>query len=308
MWNIVRIILSVVDIAIVSYGVYRLILLLKSTRAMLAVKGVLILAISYLVSGWLHLESVHWVLGKSWSVLLVGIALIFQPELRSILERLGRGSRFCFGTAGDGTRTAAQSRMVQEISEMLAVSSRQKTGVLLVLEGSINLGVQITTGIPVDAEVSKELLMNLYFKNSPLHDGAVIIRDGRIAAAGCILPLTADDELDSSFGTRHRSAIGISETTDALVFVVSEETGAISIVRHGMIQHGVGKGQILKAFDDFYGVDSSESRAHGRKFGTRLRRRRRPHGTWLDKGISLLIAVLLWLYVTDFLAQFPLGS
>ncbi|MEE0776072.1 MAG: diadenylate cyclase CdaA [Bacillota bacterium] len=306
-WNILRVIINVADIAIVGYAVYRLVLALKNTRAMQVVKGVLLLFFSYLASGWLHLDAVHWILGKSWSVIIVGIAIIFQPELRGILEKLGRGHRFGFGTGGGDTRTAAQSRMAQDISDMLEVASRQKTGVLLVLEGNISLGAQISTGVPVDAEISKELLLNLYFKNSPLHDGAVIIRHGRVAAAGCIMPLTAKENIDSSLGTRHRAAIGISEISDALVFVVSEETGAISIVRQGKMYRRVTPKKIGAAFDAFYGIDGHEVRKNGKSTLLNHLKASHKHGTLLDKGISVLIAILLWLYVTD-VASFPWGN
>ena len=304
-WSILKGLISVADVVIVAYGIYRLILALKNTRAMQVVKGVLLLFFCYLLSGWLHLDAVNWILGKSWSVILIGIAIIFQPELRSLLERLGRGRQFGFGLGGGDLRTAAQTRMAKEISEMLLSASKDKIGVLLVLEGKISLGAQINTGVPIDGEISKELLLNLYFKNSPLHDGAVIIRNERIAAAGCIMPLTAKNNIDPSLGTRHRAAIGISEVSDALVFIVSEETGVISIAQKGTIYRDIKANGIAKAFDAFYGVDGYEVRQKGKNAVTKHSKRHVSRGTWLDKGVSVLLAVLLWLYVTDVVSNIP---
>lgn len=258
-WTIWTVILSIADISIVAYAIYRILLLLKDTRAMQLLKGVLILLILYVISGWLHLTTVNWILGKSWSVILLGIAIIFQPELRSVLERLGRGRSFF----QRGKRSYAQNRIVSAIEETLAVASENKIGVLLVLEGHTGLQPQIDTGVVLDSRISSELLLNLFFKNAPLHDGAVILRGNRIAAAGCIMPLTTKEDIDSMLGTRHRAAIGISEVCDALVFVVSEETGIISVVRNGNIQRGISEKNRKRYFDDFYGAAPKKPREAG---------------------------------------------
>lgn len=212
-------------------------------------KGVFILLLCYLISGWANLQTIHWLLDKSWSVIILAIAIIFQPELRNVLEKLGRkGLRFKAGDPLD----EAHLRYLGELKRFLQVARATKTGALLVFEGEVGLKDQIETGIALDAKISYELLMNIFKDKAPLHDGAVIIRGIRIAAASCIMPLTDNSELDSSYGTRHRAALGVSEISDALVLVVSEETGMLSIVRQGQIAKCLKEEDIDAALEGFY--------------------------------------------------------
>lgn len=259
-WNFLTICLSILDILIMSFVIYKILMLLKDSRAMQLLKGVLILFGAYIVSGWLSLTTVHWILGKSWSVIVLGIAIIFQPELRNGLEKLGRGKPLFFGAK----RESAAGRVVDDIVSALYAASFSHTGILLVFQGRTGLKPQIETGVIIDAKISSELLLNLFFKNAPLHDGAVIISGNRILAAGCIMPLTADD-IDSSLGTRHRAAIGTSEMSDALVLVVSEETGAVSIARQGHLQHNVTEHTLRRTLTDFYGLSDRHYRKKRKK-------------------------------------------
>ncbi|MEG0875414.1 MAG: diadenylate cyclase CdaA [Clostridiales bacterium] len=255
-WNFLTIFISLVDILIVAYAGYKILLLLKDSRAMQLLKGMVVILGFYILSGWLNLTTVHWILGKSWSVILLGIAIIFQPELRSALEKLGRGGSFF----ASGNSTSAITLTEESIEETLVAASEQSVGVLLVLEGSTGLKPQIDTGVALDAKISSELLRNIFFKNAPLHDGAVIVRNDRVVAAGCIMPLTANDDIDPMLGTRHRAGIGISEVSDALVLIVSEETGVVSMCRYGKLIRGVTPQKLHRAFDDFYGINKQKTR------------------------------------------------
>lgn len=216
---------------------------------MYLVKGVFILLICYLISGWANLVTVHWILDKTWSVIILAVAIIFQPELRNALEKLGRGG---MRLKAGNPLNEAQLHYLGEVKKFLQVASSTKTGALIVLEGEITLKEQIETGIPLDAKISYELLMNIFKDKAPLHDGAVIIRGLRIIAASCILPLSNNSEIDSSYGTRHRAALGISEVSNALIIVVSEETGKISIVHNGHIMTCSEEADIDTALDNFY--------------------------------------------------------
>lgn len=260
-WNFTTIILSVLDILIMTFVIYKILMLLKDSRAMQVLKGVLILFAAYITSGWLHLTTVHWILGKSWSVIVLGIAIIFQPELRSALEKLGRGNHLIFGTK----HHSAMTNTAAAIENALWRGSAQGMGMLLVLQGSTGLKQQIETGVVVDAKISSELLLNLFFKNSPLHDGAVIVKGNRVVAAGCIMPLTTKTDVDLALGTRHRAAIGASEMSDALVLVVSEETGAISMVNRGVLRRNVTPAVLRRALDDYYGINAHKGKSRRKK-------------------------------------------
>lgn len=223
------------DILILTFVIYKILMLLKDNRAMQLVKGIVVLVLLYFVSGWLRLDAVHFLLEQGWSVVAIGIVIIFQPELRSLLEHLG----------GRGTllnlqpKPLPKERVIAEVKRALATAAASRTGMLLVFEGKTGLREYIETGTAVEATVSHELLGNLFFKNAPLHDGAVIIRRNRVAAAGCIMPLTANAAVDPTVGTRHRAAQGISEVSDSLALVVSEETGRLSAARFGKLQRWI---------------------------------------------------------------------
>ena len=225
--------LDMVDIFVVTYFLYRLYQMLKNTRAASLVKGLMVLLMAALISKWLHLHVINWLLEKSMTVVLVALPVVFQPELRRALEQIGRGKLFRKTAVLDEEEV---ENMLSALAKAALAMSHSKTGALIVFERETGLDDYIETGTPIDALVSSELFMNIFIPNTPLHDGAVIIRGNRIKAAGCLLPLTEARNLSKELGTRHRAAIGISEQTDALVLIISEETGTISLARGGALQ------------------------------------------------------------------------
>lgn len=223
-------ILDIIDIAVVAYFLYRIYLMLKNTRAATLVKGLLVLVLFLLISKWMNLHVISWVLEKSMTVIMVALPVVFQPELRRALEQIGRGKLFHKGSELDEQE---MEEMLNSVANATVIMSRRKEGALMVFERDTGLEERIETGVAVDGLVSDSLLLNIFEKDTPLHDGAVIIRGKRIVAASCLLPLTENRNLSQELGTRHRAAIGISEQSDAMVLVVSEETGAVSIARNG---------------------------------------------------------------------------
>lgn len=223
---------DVVDILVVAFFFYRIYALIKNTRATALLKGLLFLGFLSLLSGSLQLHVVNWILEKLMTVLIVALPVVFQPELRRALEQIGRGKLYISSQVMNETDWESVIDDVVESSEVMA---EKRIGALIVFECSVGLDDYIDSGIRVDGLVSKELLGNIFIVNTPLHDGAVIIREGRIMAAGCLLPLTRDRSLSSEMGTRHRAAIGLSEQADCVVVVVSEETGIISYAYGGHI-------------------------------------------------------------------------
>jgi len=233
------VVLAVIDILIVAYIIYRFFLLIRGTRATAIITGLAVVLVATPVSRWLRLETLHWLLGYAQIALLVGIPILFQPELRRALEQVGQGGLFRRSLSYLGQEPDV-SQVIQVVADAARTLSRNRTGSIIVIERTTGLGDVAETGIPIDGLVSKELLINLFLPRTPLHDGAVIIRGDRVVAAGCFLPLT-DQPLDISLGSRHRAAVGISEHSDAVAVVVSEETGAISIA------HG---GKLIQKLDD----------------------------------------------------------
>lgn len=226
----IKIVALVIDLAIVMYLLYKLIKMIKGTRAVQLIKGIAILVIANILSDFLSLNILHYILN---SVLTYGVLLlivVFQPELRKTLEQMGSTNLRKFFDFEDSNLESVDC--VVDAAEQMA---KEKTGALIVYEKETNLGEIIHTGVNLDAEVSRELIVNIFVPDTPLHDGAVIIKDNKIAAASCILPITDRENLDRSFGTRHRAAIGITEISDAIVIVVSEETGKISLAMNGKI-------------------------------------------------------------------------
>ena len=226
--------IDVVDILVVAYIIYRVMKLLKDTSAARLAKGILILVLIMLFASFLHLTMISWLLRNALSVGVFAVVVIFQPELRRLLEQIGKGnlSRMLIP---DTDPDVVESMIVATVSAC-ADMSRTKTGALIVFERKERLGEIIATGTRVDAAPSAELIKNIFFKNSPLHDGAMIVRAGRVCAAGCVLPLSGNQGLSRDLGTRHRAAVGMSETADSVLVVVSEETGAISVAIGGMLK------------------------------------------------------------------------
>ncbi len=241
---------DIVDILIVAVVIYKLFTLIKETRAEQLIKGIGVLLVLTKVSEWLQLYTINWILGNAMTVGTLAILIVFQPELRRGLEYIGR-SRF-FSKSLIEIRGENMSRVVDEIVEATASLSRQKIGALLVLERQTGLNEVVETGTKIGGTVSSDLLINIFIPNTPLHDGAVIIKDDIIKAAACFLPLTDSSTVSKELGTRHRAALGISERSDSLSIVVSEETGAISIAENGTISRYLDAKTLRQILIDMY--------------------------------------------------------
>ena len=225
---------DVADILIVAYVIYKLIMLIRRTNSFRLARGILVILIVLWLSGVLELNMVNSLLRRTVELGLIAIVILFQPELRRLLERVGANLPGFFGYRGIDTLEA--ETMISQTVQACKDLSASHTGALIVFERSNVLEEQIRSGTVIDADVSSELLKNLFFNKAPLHDGAVIVRSGRIRAAGCVLPLTGNINLSPDLGTRHRAGIGMSEHSDALVVIVSEETGSISVAVDGMLK------------------------------------------------------------------------
>lgn len=231
-------IFSVLDILVVSYIFYKAYNLMKETRAEQLLKGMLLLVLLIPISSLLRLNMLYWILSNTLTIGVLSIIIIFQPEIRRVLEHLGRTTFNEVHILNDEEKMDA---VVGEIINAASNLSKLRTGALIVIEQRTGLAEIVTTGTKIDAAISSALLENIFVVNTPLHDGAVIIRNDRIAAAGCFLPLTTHDDLSKSLGTRHRAALGISENSDCIVVVVSEETGTISLAVNGSLTRNYDK-------------------------------------------------------------------
>lgn len=239
---------DLIDIGIVAIIIYYIITLLRDTRAMQVVKGIIVLFAVVVISRTLHFNALNYILGGAMQIGVFAVIVIFQPEFRNILERMGRFKvgkiiDFAVDTAPEDVISMTIDSVVKAAADM----SLTKTGALIVIERETRLGEFISTGTMLDANVSSSLLENIFVPNTPLHDGAVIIRGNKIMTAGCVLPLSANTNLSKELGTRHRAALGLSETTDAVIVVVSEETGKISIARNGALTRNLSSESLTKA-------------------------------------------------------------
>ena len=217
------------DIIIVAFVLYKGIKLVRETRAGQLVKGIVILLLTTIVCHWLRFNTMSYILRNTMQVGLVALLVVFQPELRRALEKVGRSSPVRLFT--DNSEDV--ERVIYEITDAAAYMSREKIGALIVCERYTKLGDILNTGTPLNADLTSSLLVNIFIPKTPLHDGAVVVRDGKILSAACILPLTQNDSLSRELGTRHRAALGVTENSDCAVVVVSEETGKISIACDG---------------------------------------------------------------------------
>lgn len=224
-----------IDIALVAYLIYRGMKLLRDTAAFRLAKGLLVLFLAMAVANFFYLNTISWVFEQVMSFGLIGVLIIFQPELRRMLEQLGKGSIAKILIGHEEEKGDVES-MIAAIVSACTSMSQTKTGALIVCERQEKLGEIIKTGTQVDAAPSSELIKNIFFHNSPLHDGAMVVRNARVLAAGCVLPLSGSQNLSRELGTRHRAAVGMSETSDAVLVVVSEETGGISVAIGGMLK------------------------------------------------------------------------
>ena len=240
--------IDILDILIVAYIIYRVMKLLKDTSAERLIKGIIILVGIMLLASMLHLTMISWLLQQALNVGLFAIVVVFQPELRRLLEQIGKGNFSRLIVPADAPDEVES--MITATVSACADMSRTKTGALIVFERRERLGEIISTGTAVDAAPSAELIKNIFFKNSPLHDGAMIVRAGRVCAAGCVLPLSGNQSLSRDLGTRHRAAVGMSESADSVLVVVSEETGSISVAIGGMLKRHLSPDMLRKLLEN----------------------------------------------------------
>ena len=233
---------DIAEILIIAFFLYHIILWMKTSRAWTLLKGILVIIIFALIAYLCKFTTILWIAGKTINVALIAVVVIFQPELRKALEQLGN-KRYLDGLLQfDDLKDKKEIFSDRTIDELVKASyemAKHKTGALIVIEQEINLQDYINTGIDIDAFVSNQLLINIFEHNTPLHDGAVIIRGNRIVSATCYLPLSDNMDLSKELGTRHRAGAGISEATDAFVIIVSEETGKVSIAHNGQLVRNV---------------------------------------------------------------------
>jgi diadenylate cyclase len=226
-------VVALLDILLVATAIYYLLALAKGTRAMQLLKGVAILLAIMKAAQWLGMDTLQWVIGQALFASALVLVILFQPELRAALDQIGRGHLDILGLSFHPTPSLEENRAVLEIARAVENFSAQKIGALIVIERETGLEDISATGTPLGARLSAELLGAIFFDRNPLHDGACVIKGEEIIAAACILPLTSNDSLPRTIGTRHRAALGLSESTDALIVVVSEETGNVSVAREG---------------------------------------------------------------------------
>ncbi|OGW24081.1 MAG: TIGR00159 family protein [Nitrospirae bacterium GWC2_42_7] len=246
-----RWILDVLDIALMSLILYRLLLIVKGTKAAQMLIGLGILLAASLASKYLELFTIDWLVQSFWAQIVIAIIVLFQPEIRRALARMGEAQFLSF-------TTAEELKSLEEIVRAAIALANRKIGALIVIERDTSLKDFVEVGTPLDAKVSKEILLSIFHPTSPIHDGAVIIKGNRIAAAGCFLPLTLSSELSKSLGTRHRAGIGLTEETDSIAIIVSEETGHISMSMDGALETRLDMGTLRDMLTKIFTVKKNK--------------------------------------------------
>ena len=232
----VNVIVSFLDVLLVWYVVYKLLTLIKGTKAVQLLKGLFVIIFSRIATDILGLDTLGWMLQQVIDFGFIAIIIIFTPEIRRALEQLGRGKIFqrSSGQLGD-----EQTRLIEAMKKAVSYMAKRRIGALISIENETGLNEYIETGIKMNADISSELLINIFIPNTPLHDGAVVVQKNKIAAAACYLPLSESTFISKELGTRHRAALGLSEVTDAITIIVSEETGAISLAKNGNLHRNL---------------------------------------------------------------------
>ena len=249
---------DVLDVIVVAFIIYLVLGFIKETRAQQLVRGLIVLAALFLLSDFFELNALNWILKGATTFGLIAIIIIFQPELRRALEYMGRGS-ILTGRLARLDKSKAKE-VIDAIVEAVDNFSATRTGALIVLENQVTLGDVAESGTVLDADVSAELLGNIFYKGSPLHDGAAIIRNDRLYAAGCVLPLSGRLDLNKELGTRHRAAIGITENSDAATLIVSEENGVISMAKEGKLTRFLDAKELEKILLNLYLAEEEDRR------------------------------------------------
>ncbi|HBG5165048.1 TPA: TIGR00159 family protein [Clostridioides difficile] len=235
---------DLIDISIVAYIFYKIFMFIKDTRAEQVFKGIIFLLLATQLSNTFKLHTVYWISLKALDYGVIAALIIFQPEFRAGLEHIGRAKFNLFGKNVNASEETL-NRNIEEIVEALYSLSRQKIGALIIMERETRISDIINTGTIIDAEISRQLLINIFIPNTPLHDGAVVIRDSKVKAAACFLPLTESKDLSKDLGTRHRAGIGVSEVSDCITLIVSEETGGVSIAKAGKLYRDISRERMM---------------------------------------------------------------
>ena len=257
---------DLIDIALVAIILYYVFKFIRDRRAGKLAVGIITILLLLFVSNLIHMRVLSYIMQNVFQIGIIAILIVFQPEFRAALEKVGGGSLKGMRSFGESKDDREKAGMIETVAQAAAEMSEKKTGALIVFERTTKLGDLILTGTVIDSQVSVPLIKNIFFNKSPLHDGALIIRDMRLYAAGCLLPLSQSQERTRDLGTRHRAALGISENSDAVVVVVSEETGVISLAAEGKLRRGFTAESLAAALNEYL---VTEERGHGR-FRTKL--------------------------------------
>lgn len=263
----IEIIKNIVDVLLVWFVFYKLITIIKGTKAVQLLKGIFVILFTRILTEYLGLDTLRWIMDQALVWGFLAIIILFQPEIRRALEQLGRGRLFASSATHEDEE---RDRLIEAFSKSVSYMAKRRIGALISIEKETGLSEYIETGIQMNSYVTSELLINIFIPNTPLHDGAVIIQKNEIAAAGCYLPLSENPFISKELGTRHRAAIGLSEVTDALTIVVSEETGAVSLTANGDINRNLTMEEFAqKLREAWFGVDSEDTPNPFWKWGKR---------------------------------------
>lgn len=252
------------EIVIISFLIYEVMVWIKDTRSWQLFKGIVMLLVFVMFASILNLTTILWLAEKTLNVGIIAVIIVFQPELRRALEQIGRKSIFANFNIGDESRNVNEKFSDRTINELIKATyelAKTKTGALVVIEQEVSLSEYERTGIDIDSVISSQLLINIFEHNTPLHDGAVIIRHDRIVSATCYLPLSDNMELSKELGTRHRAGVGVSEVTDSLTIIVSEETGKVAVALEGKIYRNIDGEQLRK-----YLVTAQNKKVESKRF------------------------------------------
>ncbi|MBR5614831.1 MAG: diadenylate cyclase CdaA [Clostridia bacterium] len=249
-----------IDIFIVTFIIYKVLKFIRDTRTVQLLKGVIILIVTMQVSQFVKLHTVHYLLSNAMQLGLIAILIVFQPELRRALEQLGQQTMGQWFNFDERTDDVEKEKVIKEVKESCLNMSKSRIGALIVMERETKIGDIVGTGITLNADVSAELLTNIFVPKTPLHDGAVIIRNNKIEAASCFLPLSQNPNVSKELGTRHRAGLGMSEESDAVVVIVSEETGGISIACGGELNMKLSPEALEKNLIKLFDLDKKDGR------------------------------------------------
>lgn len=261
-------IIDIIQVLLIAYFVYHFILWLKNTRAYMLLKGILLIVIFVVIANLLNMDVIMWVFGNLGMTVIIAVVIIFQPELRRVLEQMGHKNPITnllvWGSSSDNNDRFSDKTVSELVSASFSMGE-VKTGALIVVEREVKLEEYEKTGIPVDAVLTSQLLINIFEHNTPLHDGAVIVRGDRVVAATCYLPLTDNLNLNKDLGTRHRAGVGISEISDSLTIIVSEETGHVSYAMDGELHTGVSVSELREQLYKVQKIVDADSSRRKRK-------------------------------------------